>query len=152
MTRGRLWQARPLLASIDELSGNAKSALSARLRGGAGHGDLAGGGVHQLAAGELLDQIGIDGAGAHQRDAMLEALALGTDLVKLLVADTELGLRVLKREHAARTPDGVIAEIGRDRARHRRQHHGGKYAGHTSPDSHHANESPTDSGRQGKMG
>src|SRR5262249_6080933 len=98
--------------------------------------------------GELLDQVGVDPTRLHQRDAMLEAKALGADLRELFLSDAELGLGRFERKLAARAPDRAIAEIGGDREARRRQHHGGEHARHTSPDSHAANESPTDSGRQ----
>jgi len=139
----------PAFGKFDGLSGNAQVPLLARRF--ARHRDLARRAVHQLGTGKLLDQIGVDLAGLHQLDAMLQAPSLALELGELLLAHTELGLRILERDDAACAPDRIVAEIGRDRAAHRRQHHGGEHAGHTSPDSHPANESPTDSGRQGEM-
>src|SRR6185437_12277054 len=132
----RLWQASRNLASSDGMSGR-RSRAGVR----AGNRDLVGRGVHQLPARELFDQIEIDMARLHLADMLLKKRALTLQLDELFLADPEFRLRVGEREHAARTPDRVIAEIGGDRAADRRQYHCRENPRHTSPDSHQANES-----------
>jgi len=78
--------------------------------------DLIGGRVHQLLTRQLLKQIEIDMSGKHVVDIALKLEPLTAHLGELFLLHTELGLRIDKREHAARTPDGVIGKVANDRA------------------------------------
>ena len=111
------------------------------------HGDLIGCAIHELAAGQLFDQVRI-GVLLHQADAVLEPGAAVVELRKLLLLDPKPGLRVFQRQNPAIAPDGVGAEICDHCHGDGRNHQGAENARDRTLDSHPPNESHSDSACQ----
>jgi hypothetical protein len=67
--------------------------------------------IHQLAARQFFDHVGIGMARLHQLDAVGHTVAIALHLHELRLLQAQMGLNVFKLEKAALAPDGVGAEV-----------------------------------------
>src|SRR6202012_6232354 len=98
---------------------------------------------HELAR-LFLHLVGIDMAVFQMGDAARQADASAVNLSELLLLHGKIradrGIGVI----AARAADGVVAEIGDDAERDRRDYRRAEKSRYAPPDSHPSNESHTD--------
>ena len=119
-----------------------------RLVGRARNGNLSRRAFHELAARKLFHKVVVDGTRTQQFDAVRQTRARPLKLSELLLLNAEPSLGIGQRQKAAFAPDCVVAEIGDEGARDRRQHGNAEDTRHATPDSHALNESRTDSAGQ----
>ena len=89
----------------------------------AGNCYLAGAILQQLATRYLFEKIGVDGMFVEKRDAMGERLTPGAHLSKVALGHGELSFGLVPRKQSAFAEDAAIAEVERDRAADRGDHH-----------------------------
>jgi hypothetical protein len=107
----------------------------------AGDDNFAGRAAQELRTRNLFDQIGIDGTGLEQLNAMFETPAVVAQRSQLILDYGEPRLRIGQGEQTAATPNGVVTEIHHRRAANRRYHKSAKKPCHAVTDSHVPNES-----------
>jgi hypothetical protein len=123
---------------------------TATLAASARNGDLAGCAAQELRAGQFFHEVGIDGPGLQELDAVLKAAAVVFQTCELFLRHGEARLRVRQDEKTATSPNRVITEIRNSRRTHCRDHKCFKKTRYAVSDSHWRTESQTDSARQAK--